>query len=209
MGLEDIVNKVKKEFDVLRGEDAKDKEYANENSYPDEQQARQAFEHSRQKLFEVDRWSDLPGINSTFQVFDAAGNKSGAGKPVVGDYIKIILPGPAPENWVKVTDLREEENMAEFVVHPSPAPASQTDNPAVVKHFFSKEASSAFRVERQGNVIKAFEIGRNEVINNQGAEAGDRAVVNTLVAEGGWAGFQALQWDKLTRYLVHLEETKA
>lgn len=32
--------------------------------------------------------------------------------------------------------------------------------------------------------------------------------MNTLVAEGGWAGVQGLQWDKLTRYLVHLEETK-
>jgi hypothetical protein len=204
MGLKDIVNNVKKEIDVLRGEEVKDKEYGHENAYPDEEQARQALEHSKQKLFAVDRWSDLPGINSTFQLFDAAGNKSGAGRPEVGDFIKIILPGPTPENWVEVLSIREEEDFAEFVVSPSPAPASHTDNTEAVQHFFGKEATSAFRVERQGNLLKAYEIGRNERINNQGAEAGDRAIVNTLVAEGGWAGFQALQWDKLTRYLVHL-----
>jgi hypothetical protein len=207
MGLKDIVNKVKEEIGVLRGEEVKDKEYGNENSYPDEEQARQAFELSKNKLFSVDRWTDLPGINSTFQLFDASGNKAGARKPQIGDFIKIILPGPAPENWVKVTDIREEDNLAEFVVRPSPAP--HTDNAREVKHFFGKEASSAFRVERQGNVLKALEIGRNERINNQGPEAGNRAVVNTVVAEGGWAGFQALQWDKVTRFLVHLEEPKA
>ncbi|MDB5263494.1 MAG: hypothetical protein JWQ14_2777 [Adhaeribacter sp.] len=208
MGLQNIVNNVKKEIEVLRGEDVKDKEYTNEITYPDEDQAREAFTLSKQKLFGINKWSDLPGINSTFELFDAAGNKSRATIPQVGDFIKIILPGPAPENWVQVTDLRQDDNLAEFVVHPSPAPASHTENTEEVKHFFGKEASSTFRVERQGKLLKALEIGRNERINNQGVEAGNRAVVNTIVAEGGWAGFQALQWDKLTRYLVHLQETK-
>ncbi|WP_170866238.1 hypothetical protein [Pontibacter flavimaris] len=36
----------------------------------------------------------------------------------------------------------------------------------------------------------------------------NRAVLNTFVAEGSWELFQQLQWDKLTRYLVHLEEKK-
>jgi hypothetical protein len=49
----------------------------------------------------------------------------------------------------------------------------------------------------------AFEIGKNEGINNQGEDAGDRKLINTLIAEGGWAGFQELQWKKLTDYLVH------
>lgn len=209
MGLGDIVNKVKKEIDVLRGEEVKDTEFSNENTYPDESSATEAFARSKQKLFGVNNWSELPGINSTFTLFDAAGSKVTEREPQIGDFIKIILPGPGPENWVIVGSIRDEANLAEFVVSPSPAPAPLTNNTEEVKHFFGKEASSTFRVERQGNIIKAYEIGRNERPNNQGAEAGNRAIVNTLVAEGGWAGFQALQWDKLTRYLVHLEEANA
>ena len=209
MGLDNIVNKVKKEIDVLRGEDVKDTEFSNENKYPEESSAAEAFERAKQKLFGVNNWSGLPGINSTFTLFDAAGQKVTEREPQEGDFVQIILPGPGPENWVTVTNIRDEENLAEFVVSPSPAPAPLTSNTEEVKHFFGKEASSTFRVERQGNIIKAYEIGRNERPNNKGVEAGNRAIVNTLVAEGGWAGFQAVQWDKLTRYLVHLEEAKA
>jgi hypothetical protein len=72
-----------------------------------------------------------------------------------------------------------------------------------VAHFFGGEATSTFRVELKGNTLVASEIGRDERINNQGDEAGGRAVVNTLIAEGGWALFQEMQWKKLTDYLAH------
>ena len=125
-----------------------------------------------------------------------------------GYYIRIDLPGPTPENWVQVTELRQDENMAEFVVHPSRKPEPAQGEQGEIKHFFAKEASSTFRVERNGATLTGYEIGRNEAINNQGEEAGDRAVANTLIAEGGWAGVQALQWNKLTAYLVHKEEAE-
>lgn len=206
--MKDIVNKVKEEFEVLQGDAVKDKLYTQEREYPDEAAATAAFDQARQKLFDVNKWSGMPGINSTFELYDARGRRSPATKPEVGYYLKIILPGPAPENWVQISDIREEANAAEFTVHPSPAPELQEGNETEVKHFFTKEASSTFRVERQGRLIKAAEIGKNEGINNQGEEAGDRSVINTLIAEGGWAGFQALQWDKLTRYLVHRDEAQ-
>lgn len=44
---------------------------------------------------------------------------------------------------------------------------------------------------------------KNEGINNKGKEAGNRKLINTLIAEGGWAAFQKFQWEKLTDYLVH------
>lgn len=207
MGLKDIFSKVKQEVEVIQGENAKDKYFAQENTYPNEAAAMEAFIQSREKLFRVNKWSDLPGINSAFQLYDTEGQQSDAAKPAIGFFIKIQLPGIGVENWVEVSDIREEENLAEFTVHPSPAPQSLTDNPTEVKHFFIKEASSTFRVEREGNTVRACEIGKNEGINNQGEESGNRAVLNTLIAEGGWAGFQKLQWEKLTSYLVHRQET--
>lgn len=209
MSLKDIFNKVKTEAEVLQGKQAKDKQYGQENTFPDEAAAQAAFARSRQKLFAVDQWSKLPGINSTFELYDAAGRKSAASRPQQGDYIKVVLPGLPLDNWVQVVDVREEEQLTEFTVRPSPAPEQQADEQAEVKHFFTSEATSTFRVERQGNTLRASEIGKNEKPNNQEQASGARTVVNTLVAEGGWAGFQALQWGKLTAYLVHLTEAEA
>lgn len=210
MSLKDIINKVKKEVDVVQGEATKDKVYTNQNIFPDEATAQEELARSKQKLFDVNRWTDLEGINSTFELFDGFGRKTTAQKPEIGYYIKIILPASGIENWVKISDIKEDADSAEFVVHPSEQPTMQAEGDTKeIKHFFIKEASSTFRVERQGTTLIGYEIGRNEGINNQGEEAGNRALLNTLVAEGGWAGVQALQWDKLTSYLVHLEEAES
>jgi hypothetical protein len=206
MALGDFFDKLKKEAKVLQGEEARDKIYSSSNTYPDPAAALRAYRLSEQKLFDVNRWSDLPGINSTFALYDQYGRRVEEGHPNVGYYLLIDIPGPTPENWVRVTEITQEEGMAQFTVHPSERPKAKEEGEEAVEHFFAKEASSTFRVELRDTTLWAYEIGKNEYINNQGEEAGDRALVNTLVAEGGWAGFQKMQWEKLTRYLVHLEE---
>jgi hypothetical protein len=206
MGLKDIVNKVKEGVGMLKGDETTDKLYTNENTFPDEVTAIKEFERAKEKLFNVNLWSNLEGFSSTFELYDDYGRRTTAHKPKVGYYMRIILPAPVIENWVQISRVAEEENMAEFVVHPSEKPKELTNEEDVIEHFFIKEASSTFRVERKGNKLIGSEIGKNEGINNQGEEAGDRAVLNTLIAGGGWAGIQALQWDKVTSYFVHLEE---
>jgi len=208
MELKKIVDKVKEEVKVLKGEETKDKTYTNKNEYPDAPTARRHFELAKQKLFDVNGWNNLTGLTSTFTLYDQFGNKSDSKKPEIGYFIGIVLPATTIDNWVEVTDIREEEIFAEFVVHPSKKPEKLTEGEQeeTIKHFFIKEASSTFRVELQGNTLVGSEIGKNEGINNQGEEAGDRSVLNTLVAEGGWAQVQKIQWDKLTAYLVHLQD---
>lgn len=209
MGIKKIVDKVKEEINVLKGDKSKDKRYRNEQDYPDVASARAAFEESKRKLFNVNLWSKLEGINSTFELYDDRGRKTTAEIPEIGYYVKITLPASNVENWVNVSSIRQEDNLAEFTVHPSEKPNPPAEEEAVTKHFFTKEASSTFRVELQGTRLIASEIGENEYINNQGEESGNRSVMNTLIAEGGWAGFQGLQWDKLTSYLVHQADTKS
>ena len=208
MALKDIVNKVKKEIDVLQQNDAKDKHFVQENHYPDITSAIIAFEKAKEKLCDVNKWTNLPGISSTFELHNPAGVKVETPVPQVGDFVRIKLPGIPVDNWVQVTDIQMEELSAQFTVKPSPEPNPDPDSTEEVKHFFGKEASSTFRVELDGTTLRAEEIGRDEMPNNQTEEAGARALLNTLVAEGGWAGFQKLQWDKLTSYLVHQVETK-
>ncbi len=206
MAITELLDKVKKEWQVLLGNEAKDKFFWNENTFPDEATAQREFVKSKQKLFNVNGWSTLDGINSTFQLFTPQGEKSSATQPSVGDFIQIILPGAPVENWVSVSQITDDENVAQFIVHPSAKPQPIAENDQEVKHFFAKEASSTFRVFRDGNKIVGLEIGKNETINNTGEEAGARAVLNTIISEGGWAGFQDFQWDKITKYFVHLEE---
>ncbi|MEJ8800512.1 hypothetical protein [Pontibacter sp. H249] len=208
MSIKDIFNKVKKEVKVVQGEETKDKLYTNENTFADEQIAKQEFERAKTKLFDVNRWSELNGINSTFKLYNRRGQPSSTPMPEVGFYIEIILPASTIDNWVQISDITISDNLAEFTVHPSEKPKQLTEDEEEVEHFFIKEASSTFRVARDGNRLIGYEIGKNEGINNQGEEAGSRAILNTLVAEGGWALFQEMQWDKLTKYLVHLEEVE-
>lgn len=189
MSIKNIINKVKdevtKEVKVLQGEETKDKLHTHEHEYPTEAAAVKEFEEAKRKLFDVNLWSHLEGINSTFELYDPYGHKTDTTHPEVGYFIKITLPGGL-ENWVKITAIHVEDALAEFTVHPSEKPEERNKGEKVIEHFFIKEASSTFRVERRGTKLIGYEIGLNEGINNQGEEAGDRALLNTLTAEGGW-----------------------
>lgn len=189
------------EAQVLVGEASKDKTYTSRRTYPDAAAALPAFAWAEEKLFDVNAWSNLPGITAKFTLCNADGAEK-TSTPRVGDYIRIGLPGPLPENWVRVVGVQVDDQAAQFTVQPSRNPREGEEG-GQIEHFFGKEATSTFRVELRGNTLIASEIGRQEHINNRGQEAGNRAVLNTLVAEGGWAFFQKMQWQKLTDYLVH------
>lgn len=205
MGIKDFFKTIFQEGKALQGEPTVDKEYSSQNRFPNRETAVKEFERSKAKLFDVDAWSDLPGITSEFELYDRNGRRAENKQPEVGDFVRIMLPTPTPENWVQVIDVKENEEEAEFTVSPSEDPRDKDDD---IEHFFVKEATSTFRIELKGQSIYAYEIGKNEGVNNQGEEAGDRKVLNTLISAGGWIAFQELQWKKLTAYLVHNEEAE-
>ena len=202
-----IVDKVIKQVKILSGNGTKDKVYSSKNEHPTREAAVRAFERSKEKLFNVNKWSKLPGLTSTFELYTSSGKKADDREPKKGDYIRIVLPIPTPENWVVITDIRQNSEMAQFTVSPSRDPREKGE--VDIEHFFIDEATSTFKVTLNGQTLYAYEIGRNEGINNQGSDAGKRELVNTLVAEGGWAFFQRIQWKQLTNYLVHKIEASA
>lgn len=208
MGVKDLFKKVWQEIKVIKGDAAKDKLFCNKKTFPTKEVAVGEFQRSKEKLFYVNGWSQLPGITSGFTVYTPEGKEKPSGKPDKGDFIFIDLPGPTPETWVEVIDVKESEQEAEFTVRPSPDPREGREEIAKVEHFFADEATSTFKVELVGNTIFGYEIGKEEGINNQGKEAGGREVINTIIAFGGWIAFQEIQWDKLTRYLVHEIESE-
>ncbi|GAB2767026.1 hypothetical protein [Salinimicrobium soli] len=192
----------KKKKKVVFDDGTMDKTYSSEKKFSSELQAKQEFERSVQKLFHVNQWSDLPGITSKFVLFDKHGNEKDEPEPEFNDFIKILLPGPFPENWVMVTDIKKGDNFAEFTVSPSIDPTEEQDGERKIEHFFIDKATSTFRVELRGDTLTAWEIGKREGINDD-EEAGDREILNSSLAIGGWAFAQKVQWKKLTDFLVH------
>jgi hypothetical protein len=209
-GIKQLVNrigdKLKLEYEIIFGSKSKDKNYISSKEYNTEEEAKNAFSRSVEKLFDVEKWSKLPGIASTFELYGKDGAKKSSKKPAVGDHLRILIPGPMPENWVEVIDLKRSENVASFTVKPDLDPQERFEKD--VEHFFSDNARSTFKVERKGKVIEGCEIGESEDINNDGVKAGRRKVVNIISAEAGWVIFQEIQWRKLADYLVHRIEIK-
>jgi hypothetical protein len=196
-------NQIKSDED----KDTKDKLFSSLKKYDTEKEAKEAFLVSKSKLFNINMWSKLPGITSSFSLHDSNGNKKKA-NPKIGDYILIKLPGPLPENWVIIVDLVDTSTLSQIIVSPSSKPKAKGHEKNEIEHFFIDEATSTFRITREGDTLFAFEIGKDEGINNEGQKAANRELINSLIAQGGWAGFQKLQWEKLTDYLVHKIEIK-
>lgn len=199
-----IVDKANHEARALTCQATKDIRYSSQRTYSNESAAYAAFGQSVNKLLHVNGWSGLSIFTADFALHNRSGQPKPDSKPEVGDYIQIQLPGPMPENWVRVIHTEREPNRVEFTVQPSAEP--QSENPTVIEHFFTENASSTFRVELSGTTITASEIGKNESINNQEPQAGNRATINTLIAEGAWLFYQKIQWKHLTDYLVHLDQ---
>ncbi|MBD2756340.1 hypothetical protein [Spirosoma validum] len=201
MKLKAVVAQIQHESKVVQGEATRDMTYESHHTYPDESAAREAFANSTVKLLNVNGWSALSSLSADFALYDPIGRAKPNIPVEIGDFIQIVLPGPMPENWVRVIHRQTSDNLAEFTVQPCPDPSA--NKPDQIEHFFSEEARSTFRVEVSGCTIHASEIGQHESINNQQPQAGDRGLVNTVIAEAGWLFYQKIQWKLLTDYLVH------
>ena len=200
MKLKSIVDQLQHEVNVIQGEATKDRVYTSCRTLPDERAAGEAFATSVAKLLRVNGWSALSSLSADFELYDSVGRAKPDGPASVGDFIRIMLPGPTPANWVHIIHASRDEKLAEFTVQPSPDPMD--NKPDQIEHFFDDQARSTFRVALDGCTVSAYEIGLQEAINNQQPQAGDRALVNTLIAETGWLFYQKIQWQLLTDYLV-------
>ncbi|GAB3273035.1 hypothetical protein GCM10027347_45110 [Larkinella harenae] len=199
MKVTQIVDAVLDGLESLKGENPENKIYCSQHAHPDNATASERFARAKEKLFAVESWSSISNLTARFLLHDSNGKPKPAGRPAVGDYIKIILPGPTPKNWVNVVRVIDEERKAEFTARPCADPNGKSEQTA---HFFSASSTSTFRVELRETTVIASQIGQNEQINNQQPQAGDRAVVNTVIAGTGRLFYQRIQWQTLTDYLV-------
>ncbi|MFC5271538.1 hypothetical protein [Adhaeribacter terreus] len=195
MEIKKLFDKLKHEAKALTGEASKDRLFHSEAEFPDGEAAKAIFPEARKRLFGINNWPENTPVTTPFELYNTSGHKTDS-EPQIGYFIKITLPGVPIENWVEITELQDKPDLATFTVHPCPNPFN---NEPETQHFFVQETSSTFKVQRQENLISASETGRNEFINNQ-EEAGNRAALNTIIAEGGWTVFQKILWQNLADY---------
>jgi hypothetical protein len=174
-----------------------------------EQEAKAVFQMAADRLLNVNIWEKICGsMSAKFILTDKDGNQVDRSvKP--GDHVKIDVPGPGPAagngyDWVEVEAMEDNrdpsgpEESLTVRVRPSPSPENNKSDTA---HFFKDDATSSFRVRRQGNVVTAEVHGRNEVPNTQ-VEATPDKIRNAVVGSGAVAGMSKPQWKSLVNGLL-------
>lgn len=167
-------------------------------------EAAEVYERARRNLLAINRWQSLAGkLSARFILTDNRGNEVER-DPLKGDYIKIHLPSSREDkfDWVRIESIEEQRpddytSRIRMTVRPSdpPMPQDQTE------HFFSKEATSNFFVERKGRTISAMVKGRNELpnVNTSGIL---NKIRNAVVAVAAMAGLNVPQWKALAQGIL-------
>jgi hypothetical protein len=169
-------------------------------------EARSSYMRAVQRMQNPGIWHDLAGwASASFKLVNAQGLE--CYRPASeGDYIRIDVPGPGPEegggyDWVKVEKVEEyigsnrEEEWTGMKVRPCNNPRSATLDTA---HFFREDATSTFIMERKGNQVTAFYHGRNELPNTATPKLADN-IRNAMVAAGAIIGLSETQWSALSK----------
>lgn len=169
-----------------------------------EQEAKEWYIMARNKLCHINQWKSYAGeLSASFTLTDANGHQVER-HPAQGDYIKIHLPTSSEDKfeWVRIEKVNEEHSgnevsMMEVQVRPSQPP----NQPGETEHFFSKESTSSFFVERNGKKIAAYVRGRNELPNLETPGVFNK-IRNAIIAIVAMTGLNAPQWKALVKGLL-------
>ena len=178
-------------------------------SASDSNEAKHLFLQARNRLFDVNNWSDISkGLSASFVLTDQYGSPK-KGIPAVHDHFRIDIPGPGTKagegfDWVRVEmveDNRDPDFTTEYTlikVRPSEDPAKQEG----VAHFLQEHATSSFIVKREGNLVTAGVHGRNEKPNTESKKLFDK-IRNSVIGTAAVIGIAAIQWQKLVKGLLN------
>ncbi|MGE4514814.1 MAG: hypothetical protein AB7E26_13530 [Chryseobacterium sp.] len=164
------------------------------------------FSILKERLLSINKWKKYCGkTSSEFRHFSKSGEPIDR-IPQMGDLIRIGIPGPGSKeangyDWVKITNImhRKRDQYESYLIlcRPTKVPGQHARH---IAHFYSHSATSAFMIEKDGNMLKAGIYGRNEKPNFN-ATFIDK-IRNLIIALGGIFGFSKIQWKVLTEGLL-------
>ncbi|MES1224648.1 MAG: hypothetical protein ABUT20_54655, partial [Bacteroidota bacterium] len=189
-------NKVK---DYLPGQYVGKESETTESVIADDEAAAIALFHAAvERLQDINNWHKLCGFLSTaFTLADYSGDPL-SGKPSIGNFIRINIPGPGTKtgrgyDWVRIEKIRHivldpHQELFFIQVRPAPYPLSRENE---VAHFFRDSATSSFMLVRELRQVTAAVYGRNEVPNTALSDIVDR-IRNEVIANTGAIGLSIM-----------------
>lgn len=161
------------------------------------------YSYAVKRLKNIHTWGDLvKDMDAVHYDNSASQTKS---SPVVGNYIRNILPGPGnPDgdghDWVKIQEVHESPDQIEYsmMVKPCQNPLNSETKTA---HFYDDRATNTFIVRREGTTVFAEVHGRNENPNISDASLKGKAR-NALVGLGGMIGLGKKHWEYFAKRLL-------
>ncbi|HEX6224643.1 MAG TPA: hypothetical protein VFZ52_09545 [Chryseolinea sp.] len=173
----------------------------------DENEAREFFAKVKDRLQNVKLWKEYAGdFSAEFNLVDSDGNPVKR-KPEKGDYLKIDIPGPGSKSgdgfdWVQIEEMvsasTPHDESFGFRVRPADNP---TDGERETAHFYSRESTSSFIVERTLNKVTASIHDRNTKPNTEANRTTDK-IRDVVVGAAGAISFSKLQWKNLADGLL-------
>jgi hypothetical protein len=164
------------------------------------------FSILKERLFSINKWEKYCGkASSEFRHFSKSGEPIDK-IPQMGDLIRIGIPVPGSKeangyDWVQITNImhRKKDQYESYLMlcRPTKVPCQDA---RYIAHFYGHSATSAFMIEKDGNILKAGIYGRNEKPNFN-ATFIDK-IRNLIIALGGIFGFSKIQWKVLTEGLL-------
>jgi hypothetical protein len=171
-----------------------------------EEEAKAFYNIVKNRLKSVNKWHSIAGgLSAKFQLVNKDGIEVER-RLQKEDYFKIAIPGAKIVNgeeydWVTVEELENvstaDRESFGFRVRPVQNPLDKED----VAHFFSRESTSSFIVEREKNKITASIFDRNIKPNNDAGPIRDKAR-DLVVGAAGMLAFARIQWKKLVDGLL-------
>lgn len=168
-------------------------------------EAEKTFERLKQKLFRIEKWNSESGMSS-YEHFDQNGKPQHDKNAIVGDFIKITLPGTGKSDWVRVIDISEvpaEEIV--LTVQPAPDPTDKNGE-ETTSHFFTDEATNNFCLEKKQSGLNFYVIGLGEKANTGDTENFLESVRNFATANlGHYLGVQKGEWTTFCENFLEID----
>lgn len=175
------------------------------HSFSTADEAKKAFAFLRNRLLYAGHWNDYSEISS-FALFGNNGESQPDKLAAAGDFIKVSLPGSGKDDWIKVTEIDDLPDEVVLTVQPSRDPTDETNRQAT-SHFFTRDSTNNFCLQRAAAKINFYVIGLNERTNTEQTSGILESARNLATANLGYFfGIQKTQWETFCRNFLEFEE---
>lgn len=175
-----------------------------------EAEASETFSILKSKLSSIKQWNEH-GSLSGYELFDKDGNLLKTDELSPGVFIRIWLKGSGKYDWVKISDIFENENEFVITVKPTFDPSVEIPDKSVISHFFTDASTNNFCIVRDFKTVAFYIIGLDEKLNTNKTENALETIRNVGAKLGSYLGIQKGVWERFSQSFLDsaFEEVRA